>query len=383
MVSNIRKFFLYKLTTRRNFLPILSIYFMTFPNNTIRQLWIFTAIGTALWFLLEVPSWYLADRLWHKKTLILAKFGFLFSTICFLIGWNRWVFMLGSIFMSIWFSFNSGTVDALFYETLEEVWEEKQFTKINSRISGNVSLVSVIFIILLPILTEFSYRMPILVFLLMDVFGIIITLSLHQPLKTIQVQSKKTILQVAKSLKWKNIYIVIAFTAVLWGALASTNPFRWVYVESLGYPVALIGLVMWMSRVVWFGVSRIVHWIENRFSLLQLFFWETFLFGLWLWWVASFDNPYLVWAILSLLVGYFWWRSSIISNYIIKRSDKNYKATILSIKSLFWAGINFLGLLILGFVIDFGGFRFGFACVAIFLFVGLMTILLIWKNKIR
>jgi len=42
--TNIRKFFIYILTGRRHYIPILSIYYMTLPGTTAAQIGTFTAI---------------------------------------------------------------------------------------------------------------------------------------------------------------------------------------------------------------------------------------------------------------------------------------------------------------------------------------------------
>lgn len=38
------KFFLYLLSQRRNFIPILSIYYLTLPDTTANQIGIFTGL---------------------------------------------------------------------------------------------------------------------------------------------------------------------------------------------------------------------------------------------------------------------------------------------------------------------------------------------------
>ena len=67
--SNLWKLFLMELTTRRNYIPILALYFLTLPNATAQQIGLYTGISWLAGFILEIPSGYLSDIFGHKKTL--------------------------------------------------------------------------------------------------------------------------------------------------------------------------------------------------------------------------------------------------------------------------------------------------------------------------
>jgi hypothetical protein len=43
--SNLWKFAVFFITQRRMFWPLLTVYFLAFPDNTLRQIGIFLAIG--------------------------------------------------------------------------------------------------------------------------------------------------------------------------------------------------------------------------------------------------------------------------------------------------------------------------------------------------
>ena len=71
--SNLWKLFFFVLSQRRNYIPILSIYFLTLPNSTAQQIGIYSGIGAIAGFLLEVPSGYISDKMGHKSALVMAK----------------------------------------------------------------------------------------------------------------------------------------------------------------------------------------------------------------------------------------------------------------------------------------------------------------------
>jgi hypothetical protein len=124
------------------------------------------------------------------------------------------------------------------------------------------------------------------------------------------------------------VWVIIWF--LMW-----ENAYRTVYLESLWYPIVLIGVVMWLSRVVWFLVWHYAHYIEKLFTMRQLFLFEIILFPIFIIFISYFDNPYIVWVLLSIIIGYQHGRKAIIQWFIINHyiTDKRYNATVLSLES--------------------------------------------------
>jgi len=380
--SNIRKYFVHTLTTRRNFIPILSIYFMTFPDNTIRQLWFMTWIWSLAWFLLEIPSGYFADRFWHKKTLILAKIFLVISTSMFIIWWNFWIFAMGSLFLAFWQAFNSGTKQALLHETLTELGREKDYTKVSARIGGNVSLLSVLFIVTLPFFTKIDFRIPFLIGLVFDIWWLINSFLFIQPNITKKIKINKSILTIFKEFKnHKKIFLTAIFFAITFWIYMSINWFRWVYLEHIGLPVIFMGFIMWLSRLVWWWLSRVTHLVEKQITINQLMFFEIFLYSLSFLGIAISKNIYIVWTIFILISWYQRARMPIVDNFILKNlKDRQYKATVLSMRSQISAIISFSLMFILWFIMEFS-YTLGFLTVAWLAFIWLGSMFLLIKKS--
>ncbi|MCA9495688.1 MAG: hypothetical protein KC589_01995 [Nanoarchaeota archaeon] len=373
--SNIWKFFIYQLTLRRNYITILSIYFLTLPNTTANMIGLYTGIGNIVAFFLEIPSSYFADRFGHKKTLILAKFLLLFSTLSFIFIQNFYGFVLGSTFLSVSFAFSSGTTSAFFHETLEGLGRVKEYSKLLGRIRGNVSLLSMFFIIALPFLTTINIILPLIVGLFFDIFGLIISFTLVNPKTNLKLNGKKikSIFTIFLEAKKLNFLPFAVFVGAIAGFSMGDSPFRYIYLESLAYPVVLMGFVMGLSRLVWFIVARYAYLIEEHFTMKQHLFFEILFFPSAFLLMAFFSNPYLVAFFSIIFVGYMFGRSQVIESYIFKNhiSDKNYKATILSIKSQFTLFFQFLVPLSIAYFMN-SSFKLGYTILGISLFLILL-----------
>lgn len=373
--STYSKLFIFLFSNRRNFIPILSIYFLSIENTTANQIWIYTSIWFLLWFLFEVPSGYFADNFWHKKTLVLSKLSMLFSTISFLIWWIYFpeyaflFFTLGSILISVWFSFSSWTFSAYLHEILEKEWKKDNFSKASWKMKANVSLLSMFFILALPFFTKIDIFTPLLISLWIDLIWLWAILTIKKSDNSLQVskENRKSIKQIffeAKKLWF--IPISIFLWSASWFILWATA-FRTVYLEELWLPIIFMWFVMWLSRFFWFIIWNHIHKIEKYVNIKKLLFIEIFIFSSYFLLSAYFSNPYLVWFFMAIVLGYMFWRESIITNHLLNNylPDKRYKASLLSLNKQTESIISVLVSFLIGFVMTYS-YKLWYAILGIF-----------------
>lgn len=372
--SNIPKMFVHLFTERRNFIPLLSIYYLTLWNTLANELAIFTALGFLAWFLFEIPSGYISDTFGHKKTLILGKISLILSTLFFII-WSFLstpliLFILGSIFLSIWFATNSGTVSAFIHETLEELGQEDKFTKILWRMKGKVSLLSVFVIFGLPFFTQIDILIPFYIALFLDIIGLINVFLLKSSTKYHQEQSQK---QSFREI-FKQAYILNFLPyAIIVGAIGwlnrATSAFRSPFLEELGLPLVLMGLAMALSRIVRFTCSYFIH-IFDHITLKQYLLWEIILAIVSFSGIIYFKNPYVVTTLFAIAIWVIWWFWPVRSQLVLKNYVKNkkYKATVLSIVSQIGIFFQFSWALCLGYFMGIS-YTLGYTVLLIVLFL--------------
>jgi len=374
--ANIWKIFLFMLTNRRNYIPILSIYFLTLPNATAQQIGLFTGIGWLAGFLLEIPSGYISDIFGHKKTLILAKFSMLISTLFFVFGNSLPYFILGSTFIAFGFAFTSGTGAAFLHNTLVGLKKEKDYANIHGKMMAKVSLVSAGMILLLPLLTKISVVMPIKAYLIFDVLGILIAFTLFSPKMKYDAEDEEgeKIWSQLKRFKGTGFYITSLFIGVISGSIIAISVYKEPFVQQLGFPIIFIGSIMALSRVVWFIVGHNIKFLK-KIKIQRLFLYEIFFFSIPIIISSQLKNPYIIGFIFATLLGYSFGRGSLIQEYYFDNFlvNKRFKATMLSIKmqieKLFSSGIAFA----IGFVMTIS-FSLGYLVAGICMLVVLAGI---------
>ena len=73
-------------TNRRNFIPILSVYFLTLSNTHANQIGIYMGIGYVAAMIMQMPSGYIADHYGQKSALIISKALLVLSTSFYIIA---------------------------------------------------------------------------------------------------------------------------------------------------------------------------------------------------------------------------------------------------------------------------------------------------------
>jgi len=383
--SNLWKYFLLLLTNRRNFIPILSIYFLTLQNTTAQQIGLYTGIGWLAGFLLEIPSGYLSDKFGHKRTLILAKFFMITSTLSFVFGGSVFYFTLGAIFMALGFAFTSGTAGAFLHNTLVGLKREKEYGTLSGKIRANISLVSAAMILLLPLLTKISIIMPIKAYLIFDIVGIFTAFTLVSPKMKYDAEDEEgeKILSQLNKFKGTGFYITSLFLGILGGIAASLSPFREPFVRSLGLPIILIGSISALSRVIWFVVGHNVKLLK-KIKIQKLLFYEIFFFSGLIILISQLKNPYIVGSIFAIIMGYRYGRGTLIQEYYLNNFliNKRYKATMLSIKAQVEKLFESVVVFAIGFVMVMS-FRTGILVLGVCMFIILLIIYPFMREKLK
>jgi MFS family permease len=379
--SNLWKYFIYSATQRRHYIVILSIFFLTLPNTHAQQIGLYSGIGTLMSFLLEIPSGYISDIFGHRRTLIMSKIFMLFSTTIFAFANSLVYFIFGSIFLSLGFAFSSGTTSAFMHETLTAINRDKEFTKIMSKISANVSLIGVFLIIGLPFLTRISIVAPIKVSILFDIVGLIVAISFISPPKRETVSNPLEVLpKLLKNVVGTGFYPTAIFVGAIFGIFLGTSPYRSVYLESLGFPIVFIGLVAGLSRLIWFLLGQKMHLLEEKFGMKKILRFEMFFFPVILILVVLPLHYYIIGAIFTLAMGYFWSRVQLINNHFLTafNIDPKYKATMLSVRSQVQLVFSFATVFLIGFVMK-KSYLQGYLILGVCMFFILLGVLIYVK----
>jgi MFS family permease len=358
-------------TGRRNFIAILSGYYLLIPGTLTSEIGLYTAIGFLGWFLMNIPGGVFADRFGYKNTIIFSKILLLGSSIAFLNASGFMGFAVGSLLMSLsveWLMVGAGS--SYLRDYLTSLGKGDQYRHIMSTIKADVSLLSIAFIIGIPFLMQWDIRAPFMVWAGIDLIGLIVAVCLPNaprahllPLK----KDRKSIIALARELKWSLFLPLSLFTGIISACLLSESVFRLPYLMSLGYPITLAGVMMGFSRGVWFIVGRNTRLIEKWLPGERIIIFDIVAFTSYFLLSSSLSNPYLTVTVFIIGVGYFWGRAECYSDMFFDQiPDKAYQATMSSFRSQLWSLLQVILTFGIGFVMQYS-FKIGFASMGIVL----------------
>lgn len=336
--SNFWKYTLYLITHKRLFITILGVYLLTVPGATPNSIGIMLLFGNLAGFIFEIPSGYFADKLGHKNALIFSSFLLAISSLFFLIGENISLFILGSIVMNIGWAFHSGTASAFLHETLRALNRENEYAKISGKLRSIGFAVPILFIVFIPFLVSISYKLPFLIALIVDIIGILITLSFVKPsitpeeIKEISTTNFKKVIKEGYSLGFFKYGLFIAFIS---GLTLSISGFKDAYQSFIGIPVIYYGLFFGASRAIIALLLAFTGKIKESLSLHQFLFLKLILVLGLVFSLAFISVPWVVVVTLMLLSIIHWGLGEAENSYLLDiiKSSK-FKATLLSSTSL-------------------------------------------------
>ena len=83
-------------------------------------------------FLCEIPSGAAADLWGRKKTMLISQLCFLLSAPCYIFAYDLPLLMLAMAFTALGYNFNSGTRQALTYDSLLQCGKEDEYLKVSA-----------------------------------------------------------------------------------------------------------------------------------------------------------------------------------------------------------------------------------------------------------
>lgn len=162
MRRNIQLFGVYKIFTKRLFLPLTTIYASQMAGLSIGQIGTITATAIAISIFFETSSGHWADEHGRANS---SKVGALLAalgTMLYVVMPTFWGIMAAAILLAIGYAFLAGAMEALVHDSLVVLGEESQYAKIASRAQSLSLVFNAIFLTTVPLLYPVDPRLPFL-----------------------------------------------------------------------------------------------------------------------------------------------------------------------------------------------------------------------------
>ncbi|CDM69965.1 putative transport protein [Clostridium bornimense] len=133
------------------------VLYMVHKGLPLWQIGIVEGIFHIASFLFEVPSGALADLFGRKNVIIVGRLCSAISAVINLVSNNILGFSIGFTISALSYNLNSGSEEALVYDSLKKIGEEKSYLKVNSRLNLIIEISQGLATFIGGILAEYSY----------------------------------------------------------------------------------------------------------------------------------------------------------------------------------------------------------------------------------
>ena len=133
------------------------VLYLVYKGMSLWQIGIVEGIYHLTSFLFEVPTGALADLLGRKKAIIVGRICSALSSILCLFGHNMWHFAIAFAISAIGQNLNSGSEEALVYDSMKQIGQENRYMKVNSRLNVIIEIAQGTATVLGGVISEYSF----------------------------------------------------------------------------------------------------------------------------------------------------------------------------------------------------------------------------------
>ncbi len=154
---NIKLNYLNTFITNLNMQSCIWMLYLAYCGLNLTEIGIIEGMYHATSILFEIPSGALADLLGRKKSMVLSKLCITISCMIMLFSKNFWLFMLSFIIQALGNNLNSGSEEALIYDSMKYIDQEQNYIGVSGKLNIIVEIAQGIATVLGDILAEYSY----------------------------------------------------------------------------------------------------------------------------------------------------------------------------------------------------------------------------------
>ncbi len=157
LLRNIPLDYINTLITNLNMQSAIWVLYLGYCGLNLAQIGLVEGIYHATSIVFEIPSGAVADLLGRKRSMILSKICIVISCIIMLFARSFWFFALSFIIQALGNNLNSGSEEALVYDSMKFAGQEERYMGVCGRINMLVEVSQGIATVVGGILAEFSY----------------------------------------------------------------------------------------------------------------------------------------------------------------------------------------------------------------------------------
>lgn len=382
---NVSISYIYSFLLELNITSAIWVLYLAYKGMSLTQIGIIESIFHITSLLFELPTGAIADIYGKKFAVITGRIVSIASCILMITSNSFFGFSIAFVLSAASMNLNSGSGEALLYDSLKELSEEDNYKKIYGNLSFAMCIAQAAAVLIGGILADIKFLYAYVFGTVIQIFALFSAFGFTEPRKSLDEQKGNPIVsQIATSINVlkvrKMVFYIILFSSLV-GSLQTTVFFySQKYFEDMSYSKTAIALICAAGSLLEAVFSKYAYKFEKILKLkgtlistaaINLFA----LVGL-----AFMKNLSIVFFILTSVTGGLSY--TIFSDYINSRIPSEYRATILSFDSLCFSIFMICIFPLFGLMADKIGMSITFAIMAI-LYIPAMIFLMLKLGGVK
>ncbi len=332
MKRNIKLFGIYKIFTKRVFLPMITIYATQQAGLDIHQIGLTTAAGSLFSFILDTPTGFWADTHGRRRSAQIGAGLAALGSLAYVFSTGFGGILTASLLMAAGYSFLIGSMEALIHDSLEVMGRVDDYAKVASRAQSLSLIANAILVATIPLLYPIDKRLPFLAgFIAYFLLLVLASYTTEPPIEHNVVKEEKRFLKTVRQILTKKTILFFLCAGLVYAIGTGTVDVFNLAIIEIGVKPQYLGLLFGGAAL--FG-AIIGIWIHK---LKKLSFKQYATFDL-----AISLSPFIAFGvfrsitigIVVFIINFGLWRYEQImyQHYVLQIfGSTRYKATIMSL----------------------------------------------------
>lgn len=270
MKHNIKVDYVYRFLSSFDITAGIWVLFLAYKGMSLVQIGLLESIFHLCSLVFEVPTGAFADLLGRKKVILLSRLASLISCVLMLMSHSFWGFALAFVFSAFGYNLNSGSEEALVYDSLIELKEEETYLKINGRLNVLIEIAQALAVFIGGILSERSFKLSYSLAIVISIASLGMALQFKEPTIKNQVKDFDLKIHFSQSVSLLKSNLSLARWIFYFPMVMTFATIIYFYAQQyffdLGYSKVIISIIFLLNGLVSSLGAMLAETIEKKCS---------------------------------------------------------------------------------------------------------------------
>ena len=182
--KNIKLDYVYRFISSVDITSAIWVLYLSYRGFSLIQIGLAEGIFHAAKFILEIPTGAVAD-IWGRKRSLVASRGLAFlSSLIMIFGNGFGEIALGFIISAASLSLNSGSEEALVYDSLKTLGKEEQYIRVNGILNFLIEVAQIFAVFIGGVLSDISFTLSYGIAAIISLTSLLISLGFYESTKS-------------------------------------------------------------------------------------------------------------------------------------------------------------------------------------------------------